>query len=82
MKLTAMTLALTLLLAGCGFGGVEGRIHNRTNDYLEAWPVAPLKVPAPLATPNTPSPFVIPKSSAPLTEKKPVSIVPPSVFEE
>ncbi len=70
-------LACFLLLSGCGIGGVRGNIHNRTNDYLEAHLVAPLKVPTDLEARVTSSQFDIPEGKL---ATKPVSVVPPGVF--
>ena len=73
-----MSIILASLLCGCGIGGVEGGIHNRTNDYLEAKPVAPLKIPASFKTQPI-SPLAIPKGA---TASEPVSFEPPGVFED
>lgn len=69
---------LTSLLVGCGIGGVEGGIHNRTHDYLDAKPVTPLKIPADFkVAPHTP--LTIPKGA---TASEPISFEPPGIFDE
>ena len=76
LKLFIIGLMFTSLLIGCGVGGVEGRIHNRTHDYLEARSVDPLKIPSSFKAQPT-SPLTIPAGE---TATESVSFAPPGIL--
>ena len=75
MKKIGMIGVICLSLSGCGVAGVNGTIHDRSDDYLKARLVEPLKYPKVL--PTVPQKFTIPAGER---AAEPVSTKPPGVF--
>ncbi len=70
-----------LLLTACGISGIQGTIRDHSNDYLEARLGPPLTLPTGLHARTVDQQYEIPALGTQPHLEKPVSIVPPHIFD-
>ncbi len=72
-------LVLISFLASCSYVyGDKGIIKNRDTEYLKAYSIPPMKVPAGMASDTIQADYPVPYKSYPADTKKP-SLIPPGL---